>query len=299
MSDTIKKCGYVAIVGRPNVGKSTLLNAFVGYRVAAIANKPQTTRGQIQGIVTNDQRQIVFIDTPGMHQNEKSLLNKSMNAAAVGALNHVNLIAFVVEAGVWRSADDLALKRIKNHNVPVLLVINKIDQLHDKQADLLGFIDKLRVMHTFAEYVPVSAFKGENLQRLDSVITGYLPDSEFIYPEDQITDKSLRFLASELIREQIMRLLEQEVPYSTAVEIEKFEETGKLVSIAAVIWIERKGQKAIIIGKQGQTLKRIGTEARKSIEGLLEKKVYLRLWVKIAENWQNDAKRLKYLGIDQ
>lgn len=297
MSDTQTRCGYVALLGRPNVGKSTLLNELVGYRVAAIANKPQTTRGQIQGVVTQEAFQVIFIDTPGIHKEEKSLMNKAMNAAAMASLDYIDVAAFVVEAGSWRKGDDLVLSKLTQQNVPVILVINKIDRLQ-KKHELLGYIDEIRNKHAFAEIVPVSAKNKDNLDALLGAIARYLPESEFIYPEDHITDKPLRFIVAELIREQIMRRLEQEVPYSAAVEIESFEEHDSRVDISAVIWIERPGQKGILIGKQGQMLKTIGAAARKSIEGILEKQVFLKLWVKVSENWQNDAKRLRYLGME-
>ena len=293
----MSKAGFIALVGRPNVGKSTLLNRLVGYKVAAIASKPQTTRNRIQGIVTTADTQYVFVDTPGLHTEARSLLNKALNAAAVSALEEVEVIAFLVEAGRWTDEDDFVLRRLQGLNKPVELLINKIDMLKTRDR-VHSFLDQMRQKCDFAEIVPLSAQEGTNCDELLKALRAYLPDSDFLYPEDQITDKSVRFIVSEMIREQIMQRLHQEVPYSIAVEVEEYDEQEDLVRIGAVIWIEREGQKAIVIGKQGKMLKAIGTHARVALEEFLEKKVFLRLWVKVSENWQNDPKRWRQFGVD-
>lgn len=291
------RCGYIALVGRPNVGKSTLLNRLVGYRVSAIANKPQTTRYRIEGIVTEDERQLIFVDTPGLHRGVKGRMNKALNAVAVAALQEVDVAVFVVEAGRWSEEDEHVLRLIGDSKRPVLLAINKVDQLKDK-GGLLAFIDGLRARHPFTDIVPISAQDGTNLDRFKDAIARLLPESEFMYPQDQITDQPVRFIAAEMIREQIMRLLHKEVPYAVAVEIERFEEGEDLVRIEAVILVEREGQKAIVIGRQGSMLKRIGSQAREVLEHFLEKKVFLQLFVKVSENWSEDARKLARLGID-
>ena len=291
------RAGFVALVGRPNVGKSTLLNRLVGYRVAAIASKPQTTRNQIRGIVTQDDAQLVFVDTPGLHEDAKTLLNRSLNAAAVAALEEVDVVALLVEAGRFTAEDDYVLKRLKHLNKPLVLVINKVDRLKSPN-EVLGFIDSMQKRHDFAEIVPLSAQTGANCNELVKTLKAYLPESDLLFPEDQITDKSVRFIVGELIREQVMQRLHQEIPYSVAVEVEEFDEQESLVRIGAVIWVERDGQKGIVIGKKGQMLKAIGSGARVAIEGFLEQKVYLRLWVKVSEDWQNDPRRWQQFGVD-
>ena len=291
------RAGFVALVGRPNVGKSTLLNRLVGYRVAAIASKPQTTRNRIRGIVTQDDAQLVFVDTPGLHEDAKTLLNRSLNAAAVAALEEVDVVALLVEAGRFTAEDEYVLKRLKHLNKPLVLVINKVDRLKSPN-EVLGFIDSMQKRHDFAEIVPLSAQTGANCDELVKALKAYLPESGLLFPEDQITDKSVRFIVGELIREQVMQRLHQEIPYSVAVEVEEFDEQESLVRIGAVIWVERDGQKGIVIGKKGQMLKAIGSGARTAIEAFLEQKVYLRLWVKVSEDWQNDPRRWRQFGVD-
>jgi GTP-binding protein Era len=289
--------GFVALVGRPNVGKSTLLNRLVGYRVAAIASKAQTTRSRVRGIVTEGDLQAVFVDTPGLHSGGKTLLNRSLNAAAVAALEEVDVVALLVEAGRWTEEDEYVLKRLANVRQPVVLVINKLDRLK-RPADVLAFIADMKDRYDFAEIVPLSAQTGANCDELLKTLRRYLPESGLLFPEDQITDKSVRFIVGELIREQIMQKLHQEIPYSVAVEVEEFDEQAGLVRIGAVVWVEREGQKAIVIGKKGQMLKAIGSAARASIEEFLDQKVFLRLWVKVSEDWQNDSRRWQQFGID-
>ena len=296
------QCGTVSIIGRPNVGKSTLLNHLIGYKISAIANKPQTTRTNIRGIVTETEDeshsgyQIIFTDTPGIHLNSKNLLNRTLNSEAVAAVEDVDAIIFIVEALKWTDEDDFVISRLKHTTKPVLLLINKVDRIKEKER-LFEFLQMVSKKRDFAELIPVSAAKGINTDIVVESLLKVLPKSEFIYPEDYITDKSVRFICSELIREQLVLNLHEELPYTTAVEIEKYEETDTLVTIEVVIWTDRKNQKGIIIGKKGETLKRIGQSARRSLEEFLMKKVMLKQWVKVEENWQNNPRHLNELGI--
>ena len=296
-----KKCGTVSIIGRPNVGKSTLLNHLVGYKLSAIANKPQTTRTNIRGIVTELDKddsgyQLIFTDTPGIHLNSKNLLNRTLNSEAVAAVEDVDAIVMIVEALKWTDEDEHVLSRIKHTNKPVFLLINKVDRVQEKER-LFPYLQEVTGKRDFAEIIPVSAAKGINTDALIESLLKVVPESDFIYPEDHITDKSIRFICGELIREQLVLNLHEELPYTTAVEIEHFEETDKLVTIEVVIWTDRKNQKGIIIGKKGETLKRIGQGARRSLEDFLMKKVMLKQWVKVEENWQNNPRHLNELGI--
>lgn len=300
MSRNIQQCGTVSIIGRPNVGKSTLLNHLVGYKLSAIANKPQTTRTNIRGILTetdnNKNHQIIFTDTPGIHQNSKNLLNRTLNSEAVAAVEDVDAIIMIVEVLKWTDEDEYVLSRLKHSNKPVFLLINKVDRLEDKNR-LFPYLEKVATKREFTEIIPISATKGMNTDVLIQSLLKVLPESEFIYPKDHITDKSVRFICSELIREQLVLNLHEELPYTTAIDIETFEETDKLVMIEAVIWAGRANQKGIIIGKKGETLKRIGQSARRSLEEFLMKKVMLKQWVKVEENWQNNPRHLNELGI--
>ncbi len=297
-----KKCGTVSIIGRPNVGKSTLLNHLVGYKLSAIANKPQTTRTNIRGIVTELDKevdsgyQLIFTDTPGIHLNSKNLLNRTLNSEAVAAVEDVDAIVMIVEALKWTDEDDFVLSRLKHTKKPVILLLNKVDRIQEKDR-LFPYLQKVGKKREFTEIIPISASKGINTEILIESLLKVVPESEFIYPEDHITDKSVRFICGELIREQLVLNLHEELPYTTAVEIEVFEETDKLVTIEVVIWTDRKNQKGIIIGKKGETLKRIGQSARRSLEEFLMKKVMLKQWVKVEENWQNNPRHLNELGI--
>ena len=297
-----KKCGTVSIIGRPNVGKSTLLNHLVGYKLSAIANKPQTTRTNIRGIVTeldekNDSGyQLIFTDTPGIHLNSKNLLNRTLNSEAVAAVEDVDAIIMIVEALKWTDEDDFVLSRLKHTKKPVILLLNKVDRIQEKER-LFPYLQMVGKKREFTEIIPISASKAINTEVVIESLLKVVPDSDFIYPEDHITDKSVRFICSELIREQLVLNLHEELPYTTAIEIEAFEETEKLVTIEAVIWTDRKNQKGIIIGKKGETLKRIGQSARRSLEEFLMKKVMLKQWVKVEENWQNNPRHLNELGI--
>lgn len=288
--------GFVALVGKPNVGKSTLMNHIVGQKISITSRKPQTTRHQILGVSTTDDCQIVFVDTPGMHVAKGKLLNRVMNRAARGSLADVDLVLFVVNAGEdWTEDDEAVMASIARENRPTILVANKIDRLA-KPDQLLPFLEKVRQQYNFIEILPVSAIKGIQLAELRSTICANLPQQEMLYPEDQLTDKNERFVVSELIREQIFRQAGQEVPYSVAVEIERYKEEGKRLEIDAVIYVEKPGQKAILIGKNGARIKSIGTAAREAIQKFLGRKVHLQTWVKVKEKWSDDVRALKSLG---
>ncbi|MCL4168637.1 UNVERIFIED_CONTAM: hypothetical protein GTU68_021701 [Idotea baltica] len=291
-----KRCGYVSIIGRPNVGKSTLLNLFVGYKISAIANKPQTTRTNIRGIVTKDYYQLIFTDTPGIHQQSKNLLNMALNTEAVAALESVDAIVMIVEALKWTDEDELVLKRLKHIKAPVYLLVNKVDRIPQKER-LFPYLEEMATKYDFKEIIPGSADKDVNTDRLLELLVESSPEDEWAYDEDSITDQSVRFICAELIREQLVTNLHQELPYFTAVNIERYEETDRHVEIDAVIWVARESQKGIIIGKKGETLKRIGTGARRSIEEFVDKKVVLKQWVKLEEDWQNNPRNLQDLGI--
>jgi GTP-binding protein Era len=289
------KAGFVALVGRPNVGKSTLLNHLVGQKISITSRRPQTTRHRICGIKTTGEGQIVFVDTPGIHTNQKRAMNRYLNRAAITALLDVDVIVWLIDRPMWLPEDELVLERIKSAGVPVILVINKVDRLEDK-ALLLPFLEEAAARHAFADLIPVSALKGVNLDVLEQKIIELLPEGEPIFPEDQITDKPERFFAAEVIREKLLRSLSQEVPHALTVEIEQFKVEGALTRISAVIWVEREGQKAIIIGRSGEVLKKVGERARHELERLLDGKVYLELWVKVKKGWSDDERALHSLG---
>lgn len=289
------RVGHVAVVGRPNVGKSTLINALVGFRVSIVSRRPQTTRHRILGISTIEGGQIVYVDTPGLHGKEPRAINRYMNRAARGALAEVQVGVLVIEAGAWREDDERAYKALVEAGVPRLLVINKVDRLKDKGA-LLPFIQQVTKEHDFIEVVPLSAQKRKGLEVLQKVLLKHLPEGEPLFEEDQVTDRSERFLCAELVREQLMRKLGDELPYATSVEIENWEDEGRLARIAAVIWVEREGQKAIVIGQGGEQLRQIGMDARVAMERLLDRKVFLQLWCKVREGWSDDEQVLQRFG---
>lgn len=295
MLDDKFKCGFVAIVGRPNVGKSTLLNHILGQKLSITSRKPQTTRHQILGVKTSANVQAIYVDTPGLHQRNSNAMNRYMNRAASSVVNDVDVVLFVVQAPMFSEEDSEALKHLENTEVPVILVINKIDLLDDKKV-LLPFIEKMSAVYTFRNVMPVSALKSKGLEELEAVINECLPANAALYPEDQLTDRSMRFMAAETIREKLVRELGQELPYTTTVDIEKYKEESDLVSIFATIYVENKGQKSIIIGKKGARLKSIGSKARADLETMIDNKVYIQLWVKIREGWTNDENALRGLG---
>jgi GTP-binding protein Era len=291
-----QRCGYVAIVGRPNVGKSTLMNHLIGFKVSAIANKPQTTRHSIRGILTEDDCQMIFVDTPGIHHASKSLLNKTINREAVAALEGVDAVVMLVEALRWTDEDNLVLQRLAHLTCPVFLLANKVDKV-DRKEKLFGWLPEVLSKYPFKEIFPLSATKGTNTPELKAALAKVMPVQDWVYAEDDVTDQSTRFICGELIREQLMTYLHQEMPYSTAVEIETFHEKPHITDINAVIWVSRENQKGIVIGNRGDTLKRIGSSARISLEAFLERKVMLNLWVRVEENWENSPRHLQSLGI--
>lgn len=291
-----QRCGYVAIVGRPNVGKSTLMNHLIGFKVSAIANKPQTTRHSIRGILTEGDYQMIFVDTPGIHRTSKSLLNKTINREAVASIEGVDAVVMIVEAMRWQDEDNLVLERIAHVQCPVFLIANKVDKI-EKKEKLFGWLPEVLSKYPFKEIFPLSATKGTNTEQLKNALAKVMPQQDWIYAEDDVTDQSTRFICGELIREQLMTYLHQEMPYSTAVEIETFTEKSHITEINAVIWVSRENQKGIVIGSKGDTLKRIGSSARIALEAFLERKVMLKLWVRVEENWENSPRHLQSLGI--
>jgi GTP-binding protein Era len=290
------RCGFVAIVGRPNVGKSTLLNKILGQKVSITSRKPQTTRHRILGIDTVDQYQTIYVDTPGLHSVEKRAINRLMNRAASSSLGNVEMVFFVVEGTHFYKDDEMVLNKLKNLTIPVILVINKIDQVQDKDS-LLPFIAEMNQKMTFKEIIPISAVHGNNVQELRQIAQESLPPCEFIFPEDYITDRSSRFMASEIIREKLMRFTGDELPYSVTVEIENFKVDEKgICNIDALILVERDSQKKMVIGANGSKLKTVGTEARMDLERLFQAKVFLRTWVKVKSGWADDERALRSLG---
>lgn len=289
------RCGYIALVGRPNVGKSTLLNHLLGQKISITSRKPQTTRHRVIGIKSTDSTQYIYVDTPGIHDSGKMAMNRYMNRAASTAINDVDVIVFVVEAPGWQTGDERVLEQVRQSGRPVVMVINKIDRLPGREA-LLPVIAHFRDKTTIETIVPVSATKGDGLDRLEQVLAEYLPETAFFYDQDQVTDRSMRFIAAELIREKLIRRLGREIPYAITVEIEKYAREGDMWHIAAVIWVERKGQKAIVVGKGGEMIKAIGQQAREELERMLESKVFLQLWVKVREGWSDDERALRSLG---
>ncbi|MDT8384667.1 MAG: GTPase Era [Gammaproteobacteria bacterium] len=287
--------GYVAIVGRPNVGKSTLLNRILGQKISITANRPQTTRHRILGVKTTADNQVVYVDTPGLHLGGKRAINRYMNRTASGSMMDVDAIIFVVDRTVWTEEDEHVLEKLKQATVPIFLVINKVDTVKEKDV-LLPHLTMLSEKHRFYQMIPVSAKLGDGVQQLETEIEHVLPVSERFFPVDQVTDRSERFMASEFVREKLVRSLTQELPYSTTVEIEKFILEQGVRHIHAIIWVEREGQKGIIIGKQGQQLKRIGELARKDMERAFDGKVFLQLWVKVRTGWADDERALRSLG---
>ena len=295
MSEAISRCGYVAIVGRPNVGKSTLLNHILGQKLAITSRKPQTTRHNMLGIKTEGGVQAVYVDTPGLHKNNEKALNRYMNKSASNALRDVDVVVFVVDRMRWTDEDQMVLDKVQHVRCPVILAVNTADRLEDKR-ELLPHLEWLSQQLPQAEVVPISALHGQNLETLERLVAEHLPESEHFYPEEQITDRSSRFLAAELVREKIMRQLGAELPYQMTVEIEEFKQEGRILHIHALILVEREGQKKIIIGDKGERIKRIGQDARKDMETLFDAKVMLNLWVKVKGGWSDDERALRSLG---
>ncbi|MAD44185.1 MAG: GTPase Era [Oceanospirillaceae bacterium] len=291
------RTGYVAIVGRPNVGKSTLMNRILGQKLSITSRKPQTTRHQVLGIKTENDIQVVYVDTPGIHKIQEKAINRYMNKAATTAVKDVDLIVLMVDRMRWTDEDEMALQAIKSQRAPVVLVVNKVDFVREKE-ELLPYLEQLSQKHPFDQIVPVSAKTGHNVDRLEQLIESYMPESHYFFPEDQITDRSSRFLAAELVREKIMRQLGDELPYAMTVEIEEFVHSGSLIEISALILVERPSQKRIVIGEGGYRIKQIGQDARKDMEELFDCKVMLNLWVKVKAGWSDDERALRSLGYD-
>lgn len=289
--------GLATIVGRPNVGKSTLLNRLVGAKVSITSPRAQTTRHRLLGIKTTDSAQFVYVDTPGLHAAEGSRLGRYMNRAARASVEGVDAVLLVITADGWREADEHALELVAGAERPVVLVVNMVDRLKDRSA-LLPLIEASAKKFAFAEIVPVSARTGDNVDALEAALAKYLPAQPPIYPADQLTDRSERFLAAELVREQVFRGFSHEVPYAVAVRVERFQRAKGTLHIAAAIWVEKEGQKAILIGKGGERMKEIGTRARLAMQKAFGGKVHLELWVKVRERWTDDAHALQTLGYE-
>ena len=289
-------CGLIAIVGPPNVGKSTLLNTLLGQKVSITSRKPQTTRHRILGILTEGNNQAVLVDTPGLHSEEKRAINRLMNRAASSTLAEVETVVFLVEGTHWTTDDEMVLTKIKNSGAPCVLVVNKIDNIQDRDT-LLPHLQKLGAMHNFADIVPISASKGDNVAAIKDICFKALPEGDFWFPEDYITDRSSRFMASEIVREKLIRFTGDELPYSTTVEIEQFKIDEKgVLHINALILVERATQKRMVIGNKGEKLKVIGQESRRDMENLFERKVFLETWVKVKSGWADDERALRSLG---
>jgi GTP-binding protein Era len=291
------RCGYVALVGRPNVGKSTLLNSILGHKLSIVTAKPQTTRQRIAGIKTTERGQIIYVDTPGIHLAAKRALNRYMNRVAQASFHDVDLVLFLVEAGRWTPQDEHVARALAQVDVPVILVVNKVDLLADKE-ELLRFVAERAGGDRFSEVLMIAARTGDGVADLERTVLRALPFSRPLYDEDQFTDRSERFLAAELIREQLMLRLHQELPYALTVEIEEFKRTEDLLRIGAIVWVERSGQKQIVIGKGGKVLKQVGTGARLALEQLFGEKVFLRLWAKVSRDWSDSERALRQFGFD-
>jgi len=293
----VQHCGRVALIGKPNVGKSTLLNHLVGQKVSITSRKPQTTRQRLLGIKTLGSAQIIYVDTPGYQQSYKKALNRHMNKTISSTLMDVDLVLFMIDRLRFFEEDEHLLENITKAKCPVFLVINKIDELADREQ-LLPFIDMAKSKYAFAEIVPVSALKEQNTEALEGTIVRYLPENDWTFPEDQLTDRNSRYLAAEFVREKITRQMGDELPYEVAVEIEEFKLVDEIYHISALILVERDGQKKMLIGDAGGRLKLIGTEARKDMENLFGCKVMLKLWVKVKSGWSDDERALRSLGFE-
>jgi GTP-binding protein Era len=291
------RCGFAALVGRPNVGKSTLLNALVGQKLSIVTPRPQTTRHRIVGVFTEPHAQIAFVDTPGLHRAASRGLNKAMNRTAAAALDDADLVVLVVEAGQWTAEDEMVLERIVRGARASLAVANKIDRMKPRER-LLPYLAELAARHAFQAIVPVSALKEENIDDLRRTIAAQLPVSPALFPDGALTDRDLKFRIAEMIREKLTLELNQEVPYGIAVEVERLAEEDGQLAVDAAIWVDRDGQKPIVIGAGGARLKRVGRSARLALNGILGKRLHLNLWVKVRENWADNARALKELGLE-
>jgi GTP-binding protein Era len=290
-------CGFVALIGRPNVGKSTLMNHLLKQKISITSRKPQTTRHRILGINTTEAGQAIYMDTPGMHNSEKRALNRYLNRTAETTLLGVDVIVWLIDGLSWHEYDEVIFKKMEQAGLPVILAVNKIDKVKDKDA-ILTFFAEAQHRFPFEHLVPISALKRTNLDQLESLIMKLLPENDLIYPEDQVTDRPERFLAAEIIREKLTRRLGDELPYALTVEMERYEELPNITKIYAIIWVERLSQKNIVIGKEGEMLKKVGTDARFDIEKLIGQKVYLQLWVKVKKNWSDNERAMQSLGFN-
>ncbi len=296
MSDACTtRCGYVGLVGRPNVGKSTLLNRLVGQKISITSGRPQTTRHNVLGIQTDGDDQIIYVDTPGQHGTERRALNRVLNRSARAAQADVDVVLMVIEAERWKEDDELVLRRLLQAGVEPLLVVNKIDRVHPRER-LLPFIDACSRRAAFQEIIPVCAVRGTNLDRLVDCIRARLPRAPHLFPEDQVTDRSERFLVAEIVREKVMRRVGEELPHQLSVGIERYQDEGDTVTIHCEILVERQGQKAIVVGHGGERLKQAGIEARRDIERMLDRHVRLELWVKVRGGWSDSETMLRRLG---
>lgn len=293
-----KSSGYIAIIGKPNVGKSTLMNYILGKKISITSRKPQTTRHRILGIKTTETTQVVYVDTPGLHRGYKREMNRVMNRVAKSVFDEVDAILFLTDALSFDQEDRAVLQQLKSVEIPVILVINKVDELKNK-LEILPFIENLSKEYDFLTIMPISAKTGFQVDELEKAVAALLPHEGDLFPPEQLTDRSDHFVAAEFVREKLMRALGDEIPYETTVTIEALEENAKMVKIAALIWVAKEGQKAIVIGKQGEGLKSIGIDARRSLEQYFEKKVLLKLWVKVKDNWSDDQRALKSFGLDE
>ena len=299
MSDAADpKCGFVALVGRPNVGKSTLLNFLLEQKLSITSRKPQTTRQQVLGVKTVDADQMIFVDTPGLNRDEPKAINKAMNRSATSAMADVDLVLFLIDRGKWTEEDAWVLQKLRTVKAPVALIVNKMDLMDDPKA-LLPEMESLHALHDFAGVFPISALRQKNLDVLETFVRRNLPEGHHLFPEGQITNRTERFLAAELIREKIIRQLGDELPHTTAVEIEGFQPDERGTQhISAIIFVERDGQKRIVIGTGGSRLRSIGTEARRDMEKAFDSKVMLKLWVKVKSGWSDDVRALQSLGLE-
>ncbi|MDP2557554.1 GTPase Era [Photobacterium damselae subsp. piscicida] len=290
-------CGFIAIVGRPNVGKSTLLNRLVGQKLSITSRKPQTTRHRIMGVDTRDGYQAVYVDTPGLHIEEKRAINRLMNRAASSSLTDVELVLFLVDGTVWTQDDEMVLRKLEKAQLPTVLLVNKVDNVKEKY-NLFPHMQEIASKMNFVDVVPVSAKHGTNIEVVEKIVRNHLPECDYYFPEEYVTNRSQRFMASEIIREKLMRFTGDELPYSVTVEIERFDYNPETdgFDINGLILVERTGQKKMVIGKAGQRIKVIGREARIDIEELFERKVYLELWVKVKSGWADDERALRSLG---
>jgi GTPase len=292
------RCGHVALVGRPNVGKSTLMNHLLKQKISITSRKPQTTRHRIMGISTSEAGQIVYLDTPGMHASEQRAFNRYLNRTADTTLLGVDVIVWLIDGLAWHEYDEIILKKLAQAQLPVILAVNKVDKLKDKPA-ILAFLGQAQQRFPFKELLPISALKGTNLAQLENALLRLLPESGLIYPEDQVTDRPERFLCAEIVREKLTRRLGDELPYSLTVEVELYEELANITKVFIVIWVERTSQKSIVIGTDGEMLKKVGIDARTDIEKLIGNKAFLKLWVKVKKNWSDNERALLSLGFNE